>query len=352
MHRTSPGQRYRIQAWREHLGRSGIDTVEAPFATPELQRALQEGGPLRRRLYAAGRSLRSYRDRLPAPKAFDAVLVYREATPLPYRFERRALNGSLPPVVFDIDDPIFLPSEGSSRATRFLNNADKTKRWCETASLVICINEPIAEVVRPWSSRTLVMPNAIDLKKYPLPDRSPGGERLILGFSGSRTTTSQLLEIETALDRFARTRRFELHVTGGRSSIRGKRYPIREVRWSPEAEWSILGSFDIALAPAFDTPWNHFKEFLKVVQYMAAGLPVVASPVGSSTRLIRDRKNGFLASSPQEWVDALDALAGDRELRMRIGLEARRTVEREYSLDVHLPRLVRALEDTIGHDVR
>ena len=92
-----------------------------------------------------------------------------------------------------------------------------------------------------------------------------------------------------------------------------------------------------------DTPWERGKCAYKLLQVMAAGKPVIASPVGANRQVVRHGVNGFLAETTEEWTDALRKLAADPELRRRMGEEARRTVEEQYSTAVIGRRLAAIL---------
>ena len=97
--------------------------------------------------------------------------------------------------------------------------------------------------------------------------------------------------------------------------------------------------------PLHDTPWERGKCAYKLLQVMAAGKPVIASPVGANRQVVQHGVNGFLADTPEEWTDALRRLAADPELRRRMGEEARRTVETQYSTAVVVPKLAAILRD-------
>ena len=107
-----------------------------------------------------------------------------------------------------------------------------------------------------------------------------------------------------------------------------------------ETEIQDLQSFDIGLMPLPDSEWARGKCAFKAIQYMACGVATVASPVGITTDLIRDKVNGLLASTSDEWFEALDLLVRDVSLRSAIAQEGRRTVETSYSLEVWGPRFV------------
>ena len=92
-----------------------------------------------------------------------------------------------------------------------------------------------------------------------------------------------------------------------------------------------------------DDPWSRGKCGLKVLQYQAAGLPVVANPVGVQTEFVRDGQTGFLATTTEEWVSAIRQLAGDAETRRRLGAAGRRQVEAGYSVAAGAAKWVAAL---------
>jgi glycosyltransferase involved in cell wall biosynthesis len=103
--------------------------------------------------------------------------------------------------------------------------------------------------------------------------------------------------------------------------------------------------------PLPDTPWMRGKCGYKLIQYMACGLPVVASPVVVNAEIVTHGETGFLASSPAEWRSVLQTLINDPELRVRMGQAGRKRVERDYSLQVHGPRVDRFLVDVAGRAV-
>jgi len=100
--------------------------------------------------------------------------------------------------------------------------------------------------------------------------------------------------------------------------------------------------------PLPDNPWERGKCGFKLIQYMACGKPVVASPVGVNREIVVDGVNGFLASTPKEWVEALLRLKADPELRRAMGEKGRRMVEEKYCLQVTAPRLHRILLEAAG----
>lgn len=279
----------------------------------------------------------------PRVDGYDGVLIYREALPVgPPLLELALGRWSRVPIAYDIDDPIFLRSMSESSVhpvSRWLKDSGRADSIARIADVTICINDLIADRMRPYARNVEVIPNAIDLARYtPRPPPSTDGP-CVFGFSGSPSTVSQLLEIRGALSRVAREVPSSLHVVGGACPFRLEQAPVVAVRWTAADELKILQAFDVGLAPAPDEDIFRYKSPVKVLLYMAVGLPVVASPLGMATRIIRHGENGFLASTEQEWADALIELARNPGLRARMGAEARKTIEERFALTDILPRV-------------
>jgi glycosyltransferase involved in cell wall biosynthesis len=102
--------------------------------------------------------------------------------------------------------------------------------------------------------------------------------------------------------------------------------------WSPETEVEDLSRLDIGIMPIPDDEWARGKCALKALQYMAMGVPTICSPVGANSEVIQHGENGLLASTTDEWISCFQMLVDDSELRRRLGLTGRRTVEDRYSM--------------------
>jgi glycosyltransferase involved in cell wall biosynthesis len=108
--------------------------------------------------------------------------------------------------------------------------------------------------------------------------------------------------------------------------------PIIECPWRESSEGEAIAAGDIGISWIPDDLWSRGKCGLKVLQYMAAALPVVANPVGVHPEIIQPGVTGYLATSPREWVEAIDRLAQDGALRQRMGQAGRQRLERDYSV--------------------
>ena len=80
---------------------------------------------------------------------------------------------------------------------------------------------------------------------------------------------------------------------------------------------------------------------------MAAGLPVVTSPVGVNADYVEDGRTGFWADTDEEWVEAVRRLAGDGALRGQMGRAGRRRAETEFDFAVLAPRVCDLVEEAL-----
>lgn len=349
---TAPGQRFRIEQWARALEPQGVRCHFAIFESPELKRVLR----VRRRfipktgelIRCIGRRLRDL-DRLLAQERWDVIFLHRELLPVgPPVLERRLARAGVP-IVYDFDDAIFLPDvSDANRRFAWLKWSDKVGAICRMSAQVIVGNPYLEAYARCYTDRVTVIPTTIDTDQY-RPQAAAGAQQAVptIGWSGSLTTIKHLRSIESALRRLHRLRPFRLKVIGDAAfSIDGM--PVESVAWSAATELSELSALDIGIMPLPDEPWAWGKCGLKALQYMALGIPTVASPVGVNRQIIRDGVSGCLASSEADWIEQLSTLLADAQLRWRLGQEGRRVVEARYAASVQAPRLMEILEQASG----
>ena len=118
-------------------------------------------------------------------------------------------------------------------------------------------------------------------------------------------------------------------------------------RWTIAEEATVFARFGIGIMPLPDTPYTRAKAGFKLLQYMAAGVPVVASPVGINRKLVDDSGSGFLAEDPTDWERAIRLLAVDPALRTELGSRGRAFVERYADLDGHADTLAGLLRGAL-----
>lgn len=273
-------------------------------------------------------------------RRYDVVWLEKEALPwLPAWIELALLRHV--PYVMDIDDAWYL-RYGAHRfapVRRLLEG--KFERLARGAAVVVAGNQHLATWAESCGARDIVvLPTVIDIDRYPPIEPKPRSIPTI-GWMGSPSSSGYLALVANALSRLdgkIRLRFVGVGEIGLPAGVHAERVP-----WSEDTEVAELANFDIGIMPLSDGPWERGKCGYKLIQYMATGRPVVASPVGVNAILVRDGENGFLANGEDDWVRALQRLTSDEELRSRMGAAGRRLVEARYTLQAVLPQLEEVL---------
>jgi glycosyltransferase involved in cell wall biosynthesis len=339
----SPGQRVRIELWAEGLEDAGWRVDFFPFEDDPLHEILYRGGNALGKLGGLSRCYKKQLDVVTNKLSADVVFIYREAALIgPALLERIAARDK--PVIFDIDDPIFLPYKSPlNNWASLLKFSRKTHNLFRLSTHITAINHLIGDYARGFNPNVTVIPNFIDTAKY-FPRK--GGDLsspVKLIWMGSPSSAKNLLEITAPINRLQDKLNTPLLVVGAGDTELG----IRNVEmrgWSAENEVSDLQEGDVGLLPLNNLNWNNWKFFLKCVQYMSVGIPVVARKMGSNGEVIQDGVNGFLVESENDWYEKLRLLVTNHDLREGMGRAARKTVEERFSVKSQMPRVVDIFE--------
>jgi len=260
---------------------------------------------------------------------FDAVVIQRRLLPW---WQLRLLRRRVRHLLFELDDAVYLRDSYSPRG---LHDPGRLRRFaavCRSADAIIAGNAFLgAEARRQGAGIVHLIPTCVDPSLYPLATHQRRDE-IELVWIGSSSTLQGLKQIAPLLNHVGRSCRDARLKLVCDSFFRLEHLPIVEARWSEQTEAQELAGADVGIAWVPDDDWSRGKCGLKVLQFMAAGLAVIANPVGVHTEMVRHGETGFLASTPEEWAKAVTTLRGDPELRLRMGRAARRRVEQEYSV--------------------
>jgi glycosyltransferase involved in cell wall biosynthesis len=342
--RLGASSRVRTYQYAPFLLKNGIDLEFEPFLADdymevlyvnEASRVMKFLGAYRRRL----RILRRIRE-------YNLVWIEKEVLPWMPAWPERRIERLKVPYIVDYDDAIFHNYDRNRLGIVRGLLGGKIDDVMRRANIVVAGNDYLADRARlAGSARVEIVPTVIDLERYAVSSEQTHA-CFNVGWIGTPITAPYIQAVRTSLASLCKDGRARFIAIGSGPLSLGD-VPVEVRPWSEETEASDIGDFDIGIMPLPDASWERGKCGYKLIQYMARGLPVVASPVGVNCQIVDHGENGFLASTSGEWEIALTRLRDDPILRRRMGQAARLKVERGYCLKVTAPRMLRLFHDAV-----
>ena len=274
---------------------------------------------------------------------YDAILIQKALFSFPVP---RLLRRYRHKIFFDFDDAIFtLENPGAS----WINRLRTRRRASGLPAMLQCAHHAIVENAYTAGFATRFCPavsqitGPIDTARY-VPAAKSQKKKAVLGWIGSQTTTRYLDLIRGPLTILARRYpHLELHLIGA-GDFDIDAVPVTRTSWALETEVGLMQTFDIGLMPLPDDPFTRGKGGYKLLQYMAVGLPVVASPVEINREIVAHGETGFLAETDAEWIAFLGKLIDDKALCNRMGMAGRARVVAHYALEKSSEQLLGLLK--------
>ena len=280
---------------------------------------------------------------------YDLIWIEKEILPFFPAVAERLLKTRRIPYVVDYDDALFhrydLHRLWPVRAVL----GRKIDNVMRHASLVVAGNQYLADRARGAGARRVeIVPTVIDLNRYPAPVyRNETTDRpLVVGWIGTPKTSCYLHPLKSVFASLQSRFNVRFAAVGASTESLGD-LPVEPWPWTEETEVESISRFDIGIMPLDDSPWERGKCGYKLIQYMACGLPVVASPVGVNEQIVDHGSSGFLAGTSAAWAEALETLCTAANLRQQLGRAGRDKVEQTYCLQVTGPKLGRMLKEVI-----
>jgi glycosyltransferase involved in cell wall biosynthesis len=319
-HSSDQGHRFRVEQYFPSLRDHGVEPKWQPLPGSWSER------------------LMTYRQ-LPS---FDVVCIQRRLLP-PFEFYWIRKKSSK--ILFDLDDAIMYRSSSSpyphsfSRWLKF--------RWMVKGSDVVTVGNHFLknEVLKvDRGKKVFVIPTSIDTNLYPQKKKISNRQEIILGWIGTKGNLRYLKKLEPVFETLGqRFPQVKLKIVSD-DFYDSPYLPVIKKPWKLEEENGDLTSFDIGMMPLNDDLWSKGKCGLKIIQYLSVGVPVVCTPIGINSDIVKDGENGFWATNDQEWADRLSTLIENPDLRYQMGLKGIKTVEEDYSLVVISEKFFHVLE--------
>ncbi|MGO9115550.1 MAG: glycosyltransferase family 4 protein [Thermoguttaceae bacterium] len=276
----------------------------------------------------------------------DIVILQRKLLPA---WQLAILRRHATCLVYDIDDALFRRDTYTWKNQQSHSRLSRFRGIVRAADAVLAGNEYLTQFASIYvdPSRVHFVPTCVEPSWYPLASHRRSGSWARLGWIGQRCMLPSLDAMGEHLIAIGkRLPDVSLRViSDALPQISGVRMELRP--WSSATEAAELAATDIGVSWLCDDLWGQGKCGLKVLQYMAAGLPVVANSVGVHRKMIVHGQSGFLVDTPDEWAEAVALLAENPSLRHRMGTTARRIVENDYNVSRWGPKVARLLRQLV-----
>ena len=277
-------------------------------------------------------------------KHYDLVIVYCEVFPfLPFWFEFLFLRKTK--YIYDLDDAFYLKYRSGRRKFLRFFLGSKIENLMSHASVVTAGNEVLANHARSQNQFVHILPSVVDTNFYiNLEKRHRKQEEpFVLGWLGSPSTSKYLNEIIPTLEKLSKSIDIKLIVVGGAApKIDG--IVVEQYGWNLNQEVAHINNFDVGVMPLTDDEWSRGKCGYKLIQYMSCGICTIASDVGINRDIVAS-DCGFITNSQEDWETSIIALYKNPNLRDEMGINARKKIQKEYSLEVNSKRLSKIIHN-------
>lgn len=315
-----PSFRQRVEIYLGFLRRNGMDceVVRFPAGVAARYRLLKRCGD------------------------FNAVFLHKKRLNL---IEAPLLRRFAGKIIYDFDDSVMY----KARAPQHYSFSDwvRFRLTVKLSDLVIAGNPYLAEHARKFNANVEILPTGLNTKDYKIPIEPRNDGKIRLVWIGSRSTLKYLAQIKPALEEIgSRFDNVALRIIAD-DFFDLEKMPVEKCAWSAETEAADLATSDIGLAPLPENRFTMGKCGFKILQYAAAGLPVIASPVGVNADYVRDHITGRLASGKEQWVDGVAELIESPKSRSEMGRNALEFVE-SFDADVIGEQLASLIRRCVG----
>lgn len=317
--------RYRLEAFAWALADLGWTLESLPLAPNTFERSPQ----------------------LREAQGADVVILQRKLLPL---WQLHRLRRYARVLVYDFDDALFCRDSYNRKGPASWTRLAHFWATIFAADAVVAGNAFLRDQASAYvgADKVHLIPTCVAPASYPMARHVRRGADVRLIWIGQHSTLPCLYLADPLLETAsARTPGIELHVICNQfPRLHG--IPVVPRQWSQAGEAREIAEADIGVSYLPDDEWSRGKCGLKVLQYMAAGLPVVANPVGMNCEMVIHGVTGFLAQTAEQWADAVAALAASPQLRSEMGAAGRELAASRYGINRWAPEFARLI-DRMGH---
>lgn len=333
----APSQRFRFEQYFNILKEAGYTYEIHSFYSDKTWNILHQEGNFTSKTLRIIASFFIRFNQLFHLKKYDYIFIHREVAPIgPPLFEWLISKILRKKIIYDFDDAIWLPNYSEANTSfqrlKYYSKVNGIMKW---ASKISAGNQYLVEYALKFNSNVLVNPTTIDTENYHNPTLysfNITSSIPVIGWTGTHTTAKYLDFLIPIIEKLSLDFEFEFCVISNEIP-QAKVKNIHFVKWKKESEIQDLLRFDIGVMPLTDDKWAKGKCGFKALQYMALGIPAIASPVGINNSIIDHGKNGFLCSTENQWCESLRYLLENPSETKKMHDAARQKIIQSYSVN-------------------
>ena len=343
------GQRLKYEQYISHWEKNGCEVTISSFFDLNTWKILYLKNNYLKKIIGTIRGyFKRIRDIKHAAK-YDVVYVFLWVAPLGKFFFERALLKKAKKVIYDFDDSIFLDSKNWFQ--NILRSPKKFEHLITNSYHVILSSPFNLDRCKQMNLNNSVsyIPCSLNTERFkPVKKSTLSNKKIVLGWTGTFSSIPYLNSMRNILIQLKKERDFKLLLITN-FAYEFPEMDLEVIEWKKESEILDLNKIDIGLYPIHMDEWSLGKGGLKMMQYMAIGVPGVATDYGTAQHLIDHGSNGYLVSTDQEWVDVLKLLIDNNELRSEVGNQALHDLEKNYSYNAIKDLYLNILNATLNH---
>lgn len=240
-------------------------------------------------------------------------------------------------IVFDFDDAVYIRDDQATISTSRTRLA-RFRRTVAGSDLVVAGTPFLAEEAAKYTNNISIVPSAVEVSGIPVKNWQIDNDRFVIGWVGSSGNLHYLENLAEPLRKLTKKYPLELRVISNKPAVIDG-VSVVNIPWSLKGQAQEIAKFDVGLMPLPKNQWSQGKCSYKALQYMAAGVPVVATDWGYNRTVILEGETGLLADDDEQYYEKIKLLIDSPELAKKFSYAGRTLVENKYSIEVLGERL-------------
>jgi len=331
--------RYRTFQYIDIFNNEGANCKIYTLFNQNYLDALYNNKRIKKILYASVSILKRILNVIFIPKC-DLCIIEKELIPYFPPLLEKFLKIKNIPFILDYDDAIFINYKKNKTINFLLKN--KISSIIRMSEGVMAGSPYLFDYCKKYNDNSIFIPTSINFKKY---DNItiPSSDKLSIGWIGTPSTSNYIIQILPSLLKIINKYKCDVHLIGFDKNIKNKflnNKNIKIIKWEYETELIELSKIDIGLMPLLNTDWCKGKCALKIIQYLALGIPVVVSPIGANKNIVNNGKNGFFAIDEKDWFNKISTLIEDKQQRILLGKNGKNQIKDFYDTKINSIKIV------------